>query len=71
MRVMTEDERRRFLTERPRTGKLATTRADGRPYVAPIWFDLDADGTIVFTTGADSLVRVTPTHVVAHADIAD
>jgi PPOX class probable F420-dependent enzyme len=37
-------------------GKLATTRADGRPHIAPVWFDLDDDdGTVVLTTGADSL----------------
>lgn len=55
MRVMSEAEWKAFLTERPRTGKLATTRRDGRPHVAPIWFDLDDDGSIVFTTGADTL----------------
>jgi PPOX class probable F420-dependent enzyme len=55
MRVMTETEWRAFVTEGTRTGKLATTRADGRPHVAPIWFDLDDDGTLVFTTGADTL----------------
>ena len=53
---MTDDEYRAFLTARPaHTGKLATTRADGHPHVAPIWYDLDADGTVVFTTGAESL----------------
>jgi PPOX class probable F420-dependent enzyme len=53
---MTDDEYRAFLRRRPaRTGKLATIRADGRPHVAPIWYDLDADGTLVFTTGAESL----------------
>ena len=41
--------------EPPHTGKLATVRKDGRPHVAPIWFDLDDDGSIVFTTGAESL----------------
>jgi PPOX class probable F420-dependent enzyme len=40
---------RRFLLERPRTAKLATVRADGRPHVAPVWFDLDGD-ELVFTT---------------------
>ena len=56
MHVMTEEERRAFLLAEPaRTGKLATTRKDGRPHVAPIWFDLDDDGTIVFTTGAETL----------------
>jgi len=55
MHVMDEAEYRRFLTEGTRTGKLATTRADGRPHVAPVWFDLDHDGTIVLTTGAGSV----------------
>ncbi len=53
---MTDDEYRAFMTGRPaHTGKLGTTRADGRPHVAPIWYDLDTDGTVVFTTGAESL----------------
>jgi PPOX class probable F420-dependent enzyme len=49
MRQMTADEYRAFLRERPRTAKLATVRADGRPHIAPIWFDLDGDA-LVFTT---------------------
>lgn len=55
MHVMDDAEYRRFLTEGTRTAKLATTRADGRPHVVPIWFDLDDNGTVVLTTGADSL----------------
>lgn len=55
MRKMSDKECKAFLTEQPRTGKLATIRKDGRPHVAPIWFDLDDDGSIVFTTGADTL----------------
>jgi PPOX class probable F420-dependent enzyme len=55
MRVMSEAEWKAFLREQPRTGKLATTRKDGRPHVAPIWYDLDDDGSIVFTTNADTL----------------
>ena len=51
---MTDDERRRFLAEGTRTGKLATVRADGRPHVVPIWFVLDGDD-LVFNTGADSV----------------
>ena len=47
-------ECRAFLLTGTRTGKLATVRADGRPHVVPIWFDLDGD-TLVFTTGATSL----------------
>lgn len=49
MQTMTPEEYRAFLLERPRTAKLATVRADGRPHVAPVWFDLDGDA-LVFTT---------------------
>jgi PPOX class probable F420-dependent enzyme len=55
MHVMDEAEYHRFLTEGTRTGKLATTRSDGRPHVAPVGFDLDDDGTVVLTTGANSV----------------
>ena len=55
MRVMTEDEWRAFLLARPRTGKFGTTRAGGSPHVTPIWYDLDDDGTILFTTGGTGL----------------
>ena len=49
MRQLTPTEARAFLLDRPRTAKIASVRADGRPHVAPVWFDLDGD-TIVFTT---------------------
>lgn len=49
-REMTATEYRKFMLDTPRTAKLATTRADGRPHVVPIWFDLDGD-TLVFTVG--------------------
>lgn len=53
---MTPAEITAFLAaDPPHTGKLATTRRDGRAHVAPIWFALDADGSIVFTTGAETL----------------
>lgn len=53
---LTEAEARAFLAaDPPHTGKLATVRADGRPHVAPIWFAFDADGSIVFTTGAETV----------------
>jgi len=55
VRVMSEAEWKAFLTGQPRTAKLATVRADGRPHVAPIWIELDDDGTVVFTTGAETL----------------
>lgn len=50
MSEMTGAEYRSFMLDRARTASLATVRADGRPHVAPIWFDLDGE-TIVFMTG--------------------
>jgi PPOX class probable F420-dependent enzyme len=50
--TMTDAQVRAFLTASPpRTGKLATVRADGRPHVAPVWYDVDVDGSVVFNTG--------------------
>jgi len=37
------------MIQRPRTGKIATIRPDGRPHVAPIWFALDGE-QLLFTT---------------------
>jgi PPOX class probable F420-dependent enzyme len=50
-------ECRAFLLEKARTGKLGTVRADGRPHVTPVWFDVDGD-TIVFTTWHTSVKGV-------------
>ena len=55
MQKMPPEEYRAFLLERPRTAKLATVRADGRPHIAPIWFGLDGD-TLIFNTG-DTTVK--------------
>lgn len=49
MQEMTDSEYRSFLLDRPRTGKAATVRADGRPHLTPIWFDLDGD-ELIFTS---------------------
>jgi PPOX class probable F420-dependent enzyme len=51
---MTDEQARAFLAEGTRTGKLATSRADGRPHVAPIWFILDGED-LVFMTGANTV----------------
>jgi PPOX class probable F420-dependent enzyme len=52
---MTEMEVRDFLAcSPPRTGKLATVRADGRPHVAPVWYVMEGD-TIVFNTGESTV----------------
>jgi PPOX class probable F420-dependent enzyme len=46
---MTRAEWRAFLVAQPRTAKAATVRPDGRPHIAPVWFDLDGDD-VIFTT---------------------
>ena len=51
---LTDDQIRTFLTHGTRTGKLATTRADGGPHVAPIWFILDGPD-LLFMTGAGTV----------------
>lgn len=52
---MSSDEIRSFLETGTKTGKLATVRPDGSAHVAPIWFVLDEDGTVVFNTGRDTV----------------
>jgi PPOX class probable F420-dependent enzyme len=52
---MDEAEWRAFLRAQVRPAVLATTRKDARPHAAPVWYDLDDDGTIVFTTGATTV----------------
>lgn len=54
MKPMTREEYRAFLTSGTRTAKLASVRPDGRPHVAPVWFDLDGD-ELVFLTGRDTV----------------
>jgi PPOX class probable F420-dependent enzyme len=52
---MSRDEWLAFLREPVRPVMLATTRADGRPHVVPVWYDLDDDGSLLFNTGASSV----------------
>jgi PPOX class probable F420-dependent enzyme len=54
---MSEIDWRQFVLDRPRTGKLATTRPDGRPHVAPVWVDLDGND-LLFMTGETSVKGV-------------
>lgn len=49
MKDISSEAYRQFLMGKPRTGKLASVRADGRPHVAPIWFVLDGED-VIFTT---------------------
>ena len=53
-RRMDDTEWQAFVSEGTRTGKLATTRHDGRPHVVPIWFVLDGTD-FVFNTGEHSI----------------
>jgi PPOX class probable F420-dependent enzyme len=55
MRRMNDAEIRAFLTFGTRTGKLAVTRLDGSPMVVPIWFAVDDDVTLLFTTWGESI----------------
>ncbi len=51
---MTDEQAYAFLAEGTRTGKVATTRSDGRPHLAPIWFVVDGHD-LVFMTGAETV----------------
>ncbi len=56
MTPMSPEEIVAFMRTGSRTGKLAVTRADGRPHVTPIWFDVDdATGELVFLTVVESV----------------
>jgi PPOX class probable F420-dependent enzyme len=54
MKQMTPSEWRAFLLSGTRTAKLASVRSDGRPHVAPVWFDLDGND-LIFMTGRDTV----------------
>ena len=55
MRRLDDGEIRAFLTAGTRTGKLAVVRLDGSPMVVPIWFVVDDDGSLLFTTWRDTI----------------
>lgn len=55
MPKMTDDEVWAFLSSEPaRPAVLATTRPDGRPHAAPVWYIVDGTA-IVFNTGAETI----------------
>ncbi len=58
MTAMTAQESWDFLMAGTRTAHLATVRADGRPHVKPVWFELSGepgDFEVIFNTGADTV----------------
>jgi PPOX class probable F420-dependent enzyme len=50
MRSLSDGEVKAFLLEGTRTAKLSVVRKDGSPFVTPVWFLLDDDGSVVFET---------------------
>jgi hypothetical protein len=48
-------ELRAFLSAGTRTAKVAVVRRDGAPFVTPVWFLLDEDGSVVFETERKSV----------------
>ncbi|MEV4312069.1 PPOX class F420-dependent oxidoreductase [Actinocrispum sp. NPDC049592] len=52
---MITKEWREFLLTGTRTGKLAVVRKNGLPHVTPIWFLLDDNDELVFTTYGKSV----------------
>ena len=55
--ALTEEEQRQLLLE-ARTLYIATIGPDGRPHLVPMWFSLDDEGLVAFTTsGASQTVR--------------
>ena len=58
MAAMTATETWDFLMEGTRTAHVATVRADGRPHIKPVWFELagpPGDFQVVFTTAANTV----------------
>jgi PPOX class probable F420-dependent enzyme len=55
MPEMTKDEIRNFLLQGTFTGKLGTINKNGSPHIVPIWFTLDNNDNILFTTGDTSV----------------
>ncbi len=58
MAAMTAGETWDFLMAGTRTAHVATVRADGRPHVKPVWFELSGkpgDFEVLFTTAAETV----------------
>jgi PPOX class probable F420-dependent enzyme len=55
MPEMTKDEIRSFLLQGTFTGKLGTISKNGTPHIVPIWFTLDDEDNILFTTSDTSV----------------
>ncbi len=47
--ALTDDEQRELIAQ-ARILQVASLNADGRPHLVPMWFEMDDEGVIVFTT---------------------
>ena len=55
MEKMNQNEIKEFLMRGTYTAKLGTINKDGSPHITPIWFILDENDHIIFTTHFKSL----------------
>lgn len=55
---MNSDEIIEFLNKDTFTGKIGTINKDGTTHITPIWYILDEDNNIIFTTSSKSLKGV-------------
>ena len=57
-RIRIPEEEQRALLASARTLQVATSGRDGQPHLVPMWFAVDSEGLIVFTTyGSSQKVR--------------
>lgn len=54
MGSMSNDELKTYLADGTFTAKIATVNEDGSPHVVPVWFVLDGENNIVFSTDTKS-----------------
>ena len=55
MKKMNQEEIREFLMKETFTGKLGTINKDGSSHITPIWYILDENNHITFTTYSKSV----------------
>ena len=55
MEKMSQEEIIEFLVEGTFTGKVSTINKDGSPHITPIWYILDEDNYVTFTTYSKSV----------------
>ena len=55
MPPMSKDEIASFLSQGTLTAKVSTVNKDGTCHTVPVWFVLDGEEDIIFTTSSDSV----------------